>query len=59
MQLQQFPSGTMTVGPGAGRLTRRARPLNALQERVFFAVIFTLGGGLQLAAVILLSAASG
>jgi len=37
----------------------RPRPLTAVQESVFFVVIFALGLGLQLAAVLLQAIASG
>jgi hypothetical protein len=37
----------------------RRRPLTAAQESVFFAVIFGLGLGLQLAAILLQASASG
>lgn len=53
------PATCRSAGTARRRVGLRRRPLTAVQESVFFAVIFALGLGLQLAAVLLQASASG
>lgn len=60
---RQIASSAPPAGRSADAARRpaglRPRPLTAAQESVFFAVIFALGLGLQLVAVLLQAIASG
>lgn len=60
---RQIASSSPPIGGPSDAMRRpiglRRRPLTAAQESVFFALIFALGLGLQLAAVLLQASASG